>query len=108
MVSEVVYELRFPYLIGRQKAQNSLANSLTHREQECSHLILELKGLCMLEGGTQLPTIRACSNGANPNLVCFTFKKLILRNATQTVLNHLRLNNGILGVKENIEIFLNK
>jgi len=24
------YELRFPYLIGWQKAQNSLANSSTH------------------------------------------------------------------------------
>lgn len=71
-----VYDLRFPYLIGWQKAQNSSANCLTHRKQKGSHLILELKGLCMLERGTQLPTVRACSNGANPNLVYFILKKI--------------------------------
>jgi len=62
----------------------------------------------MLERGTQLPTIRACSNGANPNLVYFTLKKLILKYVTQTVFNYTRLHNEILSVKENIEIFLNK
>lgn len=105
---EEEYELRFSYLIGWQKAQNSLANCLTHWKQKCSHLILELKGLCMLERGTQLPTIRACSNGANPNLVYSTLKKLVLKYATKTVLNYIRLNNEILSVKENIETFLNK
>lgn len=62
------YERRFPYLIGWQKAENSLADGLTDGQQKSSHLILELKGLRVLERRAQLPPVRARSHGANPNL----------------------------------------
>lgn len=61
-------QFRFPYLIGWQKAQNSLAKSLADWQQQGSHLVLELEGLGVLEGGTELPPTGASAHRANPHL----------------------------------------
>lgn len=75
VVSEEGREFRFSYLIGWQKAQNSLANCVADGKQEGSHLILELEGLCVLEGRTQLPPVGAHSDRADPDLGCSTWRK---------------------------------
>lgn len=74
-------ELRFPYLIGWQKAQNPLAKSLTDWKQQSSHLILELEGLGVLERRAQLAPVGARANRANPNLGCSTRRKVTLNQA---------------------------
>lgn len=56
------------YLVGRQEAEYTPADRVTHLQQQGAHLVLEGKGLGVLERGTQLAPLGARPQRPHPDL----------------------------------------